>query len=106
MVMLNKFCPEGMKTGLGRCYVSDCPACLSPRENNQIYYNDEWNMEETYEQWYSKIKFMHESVVLPDKRTLSKASYITKDGFDTERFEKKLIDIYNEEHSYRSRIKK
>lgn len=102
----NKFCPEGMKTSLGRCYITDCPACSSPRENNQIYYNDEWNMEETYEQWYSKIKFMHDSIVLPDKRTLSKSLYITKDGFDTKKFEQKLIDIYNEEHADRLRIKK
>jgi hypothetical protein len=92
-------CPYGGSVNFaGRCYVTDCSYCNSPRQNNQVFFNEEWNMEETYEQWYSKIKFLENEIKLPDGRNMSKQTYITSNGFDTERFNKKLKAIYNEEH--------
>ncbi len=52
---------------------------------------------ETFEEFYKKIIFYKNIITLPDNRTLDKTKWITRNGFDVEGFNNRLIDIYNNE---------
>lgn len=49
----------------------------------------------TYQEWFKKIIWLKEAVVLPNGQRISKTGYITKDGFETGNFSKLLFKTYN-----------
>ena len=49
----------------------------------------------TYQEWFKKIIWLKEKVVLPNGQTISKLNYINKDGFETGDFSNLLFKTYN-----------
>ncbi len=49
----------------------------------------------TYQEWFEKIQWLRDKVILPNSQTVSKTYYITKDGFDTKGFNSLLFELYN-----------
>jgi hypothetical protein len=94
----DRICPHAAENTSGKCYVTDCSYCLPSKKNTQIYFNEEWNMEENFDQWYSKIIFHSDDAQLPNGTKISKDKYITSRGFDIKSFNRRLVEIYNEEH--------
>jgi hypothetical protein len=64
------------------------------------YFNDEWNKKETptYSDWFKSVKFLKDKIILPEGTTIDKASWIKKDGFDIDGFNKLLFKVYNEQY--------
>jgi len=52
-------------------------------------------MKETYQEWFKKIIWHKDNIILPNSQTISKAEYITKDGFDINGFNTMLFKTYN-----------
>lgn len=48
----------------------------------------------SYTDWYQEIEWLKNKVILPNGKRVSKDGYITKDGFDTEGFNKVLYKIW------------
>lgn len=91
-------CPNAASNTNLRCYVTDCSYCDPPKQNNQIFFNEEWNMKENYEQWYNKIEFLQDKVKLPSGETISKDPYITSQGFNVKAFNNMLKNVYDEKN--------
>jgi hypothetical protein len=51
----------------------------------------------TYKDWCSKLQWLRDKVILPDGTSLSKADYITKDGFDIKSFNELLYNLYEKQ---------
>lgn len=49
----------------------------------------------TYQEWFKKIQWLKDKIILPNNNTISKSDYITKNGFDIDRFNKMLFNTYN-----------
>lgn len=49
----------------------------------------------TYKEWYLKIQWLKDKIILPDGNRIDKKSYMTKDGFDINSFNKLLFKEYN-----------
>lgn len=49
----------------------------------------------TYQEWFKKIQWLKNKVILPNSTTISKSEFINKDGFDIDRFNKLLFNTYN-----------
>lgn len=49
----------------------------------------------TYQEWFKKIIWLKDKIILPNNTTISKSDYITKDGFDINSFNTMLFKIYN-----------
>ncbi len=49
----------------------------------------------TYQEWFEKIQWLKDKVILPNGQTISKSNYITKDGFDINNFNTMLFKTYN-----------
>jgi hypothetical protein len=64
------------------------------------YFNDEWNKKETptYKEWFKSVKFLKDKIILPGGTTIDKDSWIKKDGFDIDGFNKLLFKVYNEQY--------
>lgn len=49
----------------------------------------------TYQEWFKKIVWLKDKVILPDNVRISKKNYITKNGFDINSFNTMLFKTYN-----------
>ena len=49
----------------------------------------------TYQEWFKKIVWLRDKIILPNNTTISKSDYITKDGFNINEFNKMLFRTYN-----------
>lgn len=49
----------------------------------------------TYTEWFNDIKWLRDKIILPDGNTIDKTTYVTKDGFDINRFNTFLFQTYN-----------
>jgi hypothetical protein len=49
---------------------------------------------EEYKDWYDEIVWLKDKVILPKGRVVYKGSCVTKDGFDTEKFNNILRKIW------------
>lgn len=49
----------------------------------------------TYQDWFKKIVWLKDKIILPNNNTISKSDYITKDGFDINSFNTMLFKTYN-----------
>ena len=52
----------------------------------------------SYREWFKKIVWLREKVVLPNDETISKLDYTTKDGFEIDGFNTILFKEYNKQH--------
>jgi len=52
----------------------------------------------TYQEWFKKIVWLRERVVLPDGKSISKLNYTTKDGFEIKGFDSLLFQEYNKQY--------
>ena len=52
----------------------------------------------TYKEWFKKIVWLREKVVLPDGKTICKLDYTTKDGFEIDGFNSLLFKLYNKQN--------
>lgn len=53
----------------------------------------------TYKEWFQKIQWLKDKVILPDNIYISKSDYITDKGFNIDEFNNLLFKIYNQQHS-------
>lgn len=51
----------------------------------------------TYKEWFNEIKWLKDKVILPNGERISKSSYVKKDGFDIDSFNKMLFKEYNKQ---------
>ena len=52
----------------------------------------------TYKEWFKKIVWLQDKIILPSNIRISKSNYITKDGFNIDRFNTMLFKTYNTLH--------
>ena len=52
----------------------------------------------TYKEWCSKLQWLKDKVILPNGTSLSKADFITKDGFNIESFNELLYSLYEKDN--------
>ena len=50
----------------------------------------------TYTEWFQKILFMRDKVILPDGKQINKLKWVTPNGFNINEFNKFLMITYNE----------
>jgi hypothetical protein len=51
-----------------------------------------------YRDWFKKIIWLKDKVILPDNNRISKTSYQTEKGFDIDKFNSMLFKEYNKQH--------
>lgn len=49
----------------------------------------------TYKEWFKKIVWLQDKIILPNNIRISKSYYITKDGFNIDGFNTMLFKKYN-----------
>ena len=49
----------------------------------------------TYREWFKKIVWLQDKIILPNNIRISKSNYITKNGFEIDSFNTLLFKIYN-----------
>ena len=49
----------------------------------------------TYKEWFKKIIWLKDKVILPNNQTVDKSQFVRKDGFDIDGFNVFLFNTYN-----------
>lgn len=49
----------------------------------------------TYKDWFKKIIWLKDKVILPNNQTVDKSRFVRKDGFDIDSFNVFLFNTYN-----------
>ncbi len=49
----------------------------------------------TYKEWFKKIIWLKDKVILPNNQTVDKSQLVRKDGFDIDGFNVFLFNTYN-----------
>ena len=52
----------------------------------------------TYQEWFKKIQWLKDKVILPENISISKSDYITDKGFDIDGFNSLLFKLYNKQN--------
>jgi len=52
----------------------------------------------SYKDWFNKIQWLKDKVILPDNNRISKSNYQTEKGFDIDKFNTMLFKEYNKQH--------
>lgn len=51
-----------------------------------------------YKEWFNKIQWLKDKIILPDNIYISKSDYVTTKGFDIDGFNSLLFQEYNKQH--------
>jgi len=51
-----------------------------------------------YKEWFNKIQWLRDKIILPNHKTISKSNYVTDKGFNIDGFNSLLFQEYNKQY--------